>query len=108
MKRQENKMAFSPEKPENPRDLFVYGDDEIDQAAILMYDSDDGLFYRDKGNWNEITQEDDWEFDTDGLIIFYVDPAFITRYDEAETANEPISLEEVTKYESAGPVEITE
>lgn len=101
-------MPFTPEKPENPRDLFVYGDDEIDQAAILMYYPQEGLFYRDAGLWKEITTEDDWEFDTDGLIIFYVDPAFIARYDEAEIANEPISLEEVVEYESAGPVEITE
>jgi hypothetical protein len=101
-------MAFTPEKPENPRDLYVYGDDDIDQAAILMYDSDEGLFYRDKKKWNQITKEDDWEFDIDGLIVFYVDPSFTARYDEAETADEPISLEEVAKYESIGPAEVTE
>jgi hypothetical protein len=101
-------MPFTPENPDNPRDLLVHCDDEIDQAAILMYDSDVGLFYRDKGSWHEITEEDDWEFDLDGLIIFYVVPAFINRYDEAEVADEPISLEEVSKYESAGPIEVTE
>jgi hypothetical protein len=101
-------MPFTPEKPDNPRDLFVFCDDEIDQAAILMYDSDVGLFYRDKGKWNKITEDDDWEFDLDCLIVFYVLPTFTNRYDEAEAADEPISLEEVSKYESAGPIEITE
>lgn len=96
-------MAFTPDKPENPQDLICYCDTDIDQAAILTYESDDGFFYRDNFEWKEITPEDDWELDFDGLIRVYVDPAFIAAYDEAEKQDLPISIEEVMKYESAGP-----
>jgi len=96
-------MAFTPEKPELPQDLVCYCDPEEDQAFVLMYESDDGLFYRDKGEWKEITPEDDWEFDLDGLITVYVDPAFIEVYDEADSEDLAISIEDVVKYESAAP-----
>lgn len=96
-------MAFTPEKPNSPKDLICHCDPDIDQAAILTYQSDDGLFYRDELQWKEMTSEDDWEFDFDGLIVVYVDPAFIAAYDEAETQDLAIPIEDVVKYESVGP-----
>jgi hypothetical protein len=96
-------MAFTPNKPENPKDLICYCDTDIDQAAILTYESDDGFFYRDNFEWKEITPEDDWELDFDGLIRVYIDSAFIAVYDEAEKQDLAISIDEVMKYESVGP-----
>ena len=48
-------MAFTPNKPERPQDLVCYCDPDKDQAITIFYDSADGLFYRDKGQWKEIT-----------------------------------------------------
>jgi hypothetical protein len=96
-------MAFSPENPEFPTDLICHCDTDLDEAAFLTYQSDDGDFYRDKGQWKEISLEDDWELDFDGLIIVYVDPAFISVYDEADEQDLAIPIEEVVKYESVSP-----
>ena len=96
-------MAFTPEKPDFPQDLTCHCDTDLNQAAILTYESDDGLFYRDNFEWKEITEEDDWELDFDGLIVVYVDPAFIAVYDEAEKQDTAIPIDEVLKYESVGP-----
>lgn len=96
-------MAFTPESPEFPEDLFCFCDPDADEAVVLMYESDDGLFYRDKGEWKEITEEDDWEFDLDGLIVVYVDPAFIQVYDQADAEDLVIPVEDVVEYESVSP-----
>ena len=93
-------MAFTPDKPEFPQDLICHCDPDMNQVAILTYQSDDGLFYRDNSEWKEISKEDDWEFDFDGLIIVYVYPAFISVYDEAEEKDLALPIEEVVKYES--------
>ena len=94
-------MAFSPEKPERPQDLICYCDPDIDQAITIFYDSADGVFYRDKGQWKEITDEDNWEFDLDGTISFYVDPAVMPVYDEADMQDFAVPIEMVAEYESA-------
>ena len=93
-------MAFSPNKPERPQDLICVCNPDIDQAITIFYDSADGLFYRDKGQWKEITPEDDWEFDLDGTISFYVDPAFIPVYDSADMEDYAVPIELVAEYES--------
>lgn len=98
-------MAFTPENPEFPEDLFCFCDPDENEAVVLMYESDDGLFYRDKGDWKEISPEDDWEFDLDGLIVIYVDPAFIPVYDEGDAEDLAIPAEVVLKYESTEPEE---
>lgn len=94
-------MAFTPDKPEFPQDLVCYCNPDKNQAITIFYDSADGLFYRDKGQWKEITPEDDWEFDLDGTISFYVDPAFIPVYDEADINDLAVPIEMVAEYESA-------
>ena len=48
----------------------------------------------------EITEEDEWEFDLDGLIDFNVNPSFIELYDKADAEDYAISIEDVLKYES--------
>lgn len=98
-------MAFTPEKPEFPEDLYVFIDPEKDAVFVLMYESDEGLFYRYQGEWREISEEDDWEFDLDGLIDVNVDPAFIQLYDQADAEDFALSGEDVAKYESTEPEE---
>ena len=93
-------MAFTPEKPESLTDLFCFFDPDLEEVAILIYESDEGSFYRDKSTWKEISDEDDSELDIDGLIIIYVNPEFIGVYDEADQEDLAISYEDTIKYES--------
>ena len=46
----------------------------------------------------ELSDEDD-VFDFDGLMVIYVDPAFIAIYDEAEGSSEAIGMDELKEYE---------
>ena len=93
-------MTFSPDKPELPTDLICWCDTDKNQAAWLIYTSDEGDFYRNEGTWKEISSESDWEFDFDGLVPVYVTPALIPVYDKAEADNSELPIEEVVKYES--------
>ena len=92
-------MAFTPDKPENIEDLYALIDTEFDEVAVVIYESDEGTFYRQNGDWMELSDEDD-HFDFDGLMVIYVDPAFIAVYDEAEGSNEAIGMNELKEYES--------
>ena len=93
-------MAFTPDKPENISDLYALIDTEFDEVVVIIYESDEGTFYRRNGNWMELSDEDD-VFDFDGLMVIYVDPAFIAVYDEAEGSSEAIGMDELKEYESA-------
>ena len=93
-------MAFTPDKPESLTDLFCFFDPDLEEVAILIYESDEGSFYRDKSTWKEISDEDDSELDIDGLIIIYVNPEFIDVYDEADQEDLAISYEDTIKYQS--------
>ena len=90
---------FSPDNPENIEDLYALIDTEFDEVAVVIYESDEGTFYRQNGDWMELSDEDD-HFDFDGLMVIYVDPAFIAVYDEAEGSNEAIGMNELKEYES--------
>ena len=92
-------MAFTPDKPENIEDLYALIDTEFDEVAVIIYESDEGTFYRNNSDWMELSDEGD-PFDFDGLMVIYVDPAFIAVYDEAEGSNEAIGMDELKKYES--------
>ena len=92
-------MAFTPDKPENIEDLYALIDTEFDEVSVIIYESDEGTFYRNNSDWMELSDEGD-PFDFDGLMVIYVDPAFIAVYDEAEGSNEAIGMDELKKYES--------
>ena len=92
-------MAFTPDKPENIEDLYALIDTEFDEVAVIIYESDEGTFYRNNSDWMELSDEGD-PFDFDGLMVIYVDPAFIAVYDEAEGSNEAIGMNELKEYES--------
>jgi len=101
-------MAFNPEKPELKEDLYALFDDELNEVAVLIYESDEGVFYRNEEQWKELSEEDETEFDFDSLIVIYVSPDFIPVYDEAESNNEGIPLDELKEYESVDPNEVSE
>ena len=92
-------MAFTPDKPENIEDLYALIDTEFDEVSVVIYESDEGTFYRNNSDWMELSDEGD-PFDFDGLMVIYVDPAFIAVYDEAEGSNEAIGMNELKEYES--------
>lgn len=96
-------MTFRPENPELKQDLYALFDDEINEVAVLIYESDEGLFYRNKGEWKELSNEDDTELDMDGLIVIYVNPDFINVYDDAEAGDEAIDFNELKQYQSTDP-----
>ena len=96
-------MTFSPDKPENATDLICHCDPDTEQSYVLIYSCDEGDFYRQAGQWKEISDDADWEFNLDGLIVVYVGPAFIPVYDKAEADNAVLPIEEVVKYESVSP-----
>lgn len=98
-------MAFSPNKPSSAEDLMVFCDGDLDEVVIFLYDADeDGMFYRYEGDWKQIlSPEDEYDINLDDLILIYVDPAFISVYDEAEELDEIIPVSEVLEYESTGP-----
>lgn len=92
-------MAFTPDKPENIEDLYVLMDTELNEVAVIIYESDEGTFYRRDGNWLELSDEDT-PFDFDGLMVIFVDSAFTDIYDEAEDLSEAIGIDELEKYKS--------
>ena len=94
-------MTFSPDKPELPTDLICWCDTDKNQAAWLIYTSDEGDFYRNEGTWKEISSESDWQLDLDTLVPVYVTPALIPVYDKAEEENDNFFIEDVFKYKTA-------
>ena len=94
-------MTFSPDKPELATDLICWCDSDKNQAAWLIYTSDEGDFYRNESTWKEISSESDWELDLDNLVPVYVTSAFISVYDKAEEENDDLFVEEVLKYKTA-------
>jgi hypothetical protein len=88
---------FSPDNPENISDLYALIDTELDEVAVIIYESDKGTLYRHKGQWMELSDEDD-HFDFDGLMVIYVDPSFISVYSEAEGSSKAIGMAELKKY----------
>ena len=88
---------FSPDNPENIEDLYALIDTELNKVVVVIYESDKGTFYQHKGQWLELSDEDD-HFDFDGLMVIYVDPSFISVYSEAEGSSKAIGMDELKKY----------
>ena len=97
------------EKPELSESLLCFFDPDLEQVAVLFYESNEETFYRHegkwkiygaKGEWKKLSSGAEWEFDLDGLILIYVNPEFVVVYDEAEQEDIIISYEDTIKYES--------
>lgn len=91
-------MAFTPEAPEFPEDLYTMFDTDADEVSVLMYSCDQGDFYRHKSKWVAILSTDDTTIDIEGLLIVPVLPSFTPIYDETEAASEAVDMEELQQY----------
>lgn len=89
-------MTFTPEKPERITDLWAQVDPASDEVVTIYYNSDEGLFYREDGNWVEMTGPSPEEDEDD--IIYFVKPEFVAAYDESEKAGEAINTENLKQY----------
>jgi hypothetical protein len=90
-------MHFSPNNPENIEDLYALIDTELNEVVVVIYESDNGTFYHHKGQWMELSDEDN-HFDFDGLMVVYVDSSFIAIYAQAEDSSNPIGMDELKNY----------
>lgn len=91
-------MSFTPEKPAKPTDLYCLLDDEYDEAYTIMYECDEGEFYRHNGEWMEMTEDQVEDFNN--LNVIFVTPAFTPVFDEAESEDLAIGKEDVKQYEA--------
>lgn len=95
-------MAFTPEKPANPSDLRALMSNEFDEVTTILYDSDEGLFYRLDNNWNELTPDASEDLDLDGNKGIMVKPDFIAVFDAADKEDDAITEAEVLQYQAEG------
>lgn len=91
-------MAFTPDKPKKPTDLYVLIDNEYDEVYTIVYSSDEGLFFRYDGEWQEWNEA--INADTDDTEVVYVNPDFIPVFDEAESEDLAIGAADVKQYEA--------
>jgi hypothetical protein len=89
-------MAFTPEKPQYVDSLWAQLDPELDEVVTLFYRSDEGLFYREDGNWNEMTGPTPEEDENDE--IYFIDSKFISVYDESEKAGDALGVDALKEY----------
>jgi hypothetical protein len=95
-------MAFTPEKPANPSDLRAIMSNEFDEVTTIMYDSDEGIFYRLDNNWNELTQDVAFNLDLEDSKGIMVKPEFIAVFDAADKEDDAITEAEVLQYQAEG------
>lgn len=86
-------MAFDPENPANPTDLYATFDTQ-DRLNGLVYDSpDQGSFVRVNGEWQPIDANNNPSGIGVGMV--FVSPDFIIEFDSRMMYREYISLDEV-------------
>jgi hypothetical protein len=95
-------MAFTPEKPASPSDLRAIMSNEFDEVTTIMYDSDEGIFYRLDNNWNELTQDVAFNLDLEDSKGIMVKPEFIAVFDAADKEDDAITEAEVLQYQAEG------
>lgn len=87
-------MAFDPENPANPTDLYATFDSN-DKLNGLVYDSDEGSFARINGKW--LPLDNSTTPIGSGAGVVFVNPKFIMEFDSRMMYREYISLDEVQK-----------
>jgi hypothetical protein len=95
-------MAFTPEKPASPSDLRAIMSNEFDEVTTIMYDSDEGIFYRLDNNWNELTQDVAFNLDLEDSKGIMIKPEFIAVFDAADKEDDAITEAEVLQYQAEG------
>lgn len=71
-------MAFTPEKPANPSDLYA-SFDLNNELTGLVYRCDVGTFTREAGEWSTMTNENAPY--GKGAMVVFVSPEFIDEFD---------------------------
>jgi hypothetical protein len=89
-------MTFTPDKPQYVDSLWAQLDPELDEVVTIFYRSDEGLFYREDGNWNEMAGPTPEEDENDE--IYFIDSKFISVYDESEKAGDAIGIDALKEY----------
>jgi hypothetical protein len=95
-------MAFTPEKPDSPTDLKALMAIDFDEVTTILYDSDEGVFYRKDGNWMELTDEAYQKYDLEDNKGINVKPDFIAVFDAADKEDDAITEAEVLQYQAEG------
>ena len=95
-------MAFTPEKPDAPTDLKALMAVDFDEVTTILYDSDEGLFYRKDSNWMELTDEAYQKYDLEDNKGINVKPEFIAVFDAADKEDDAITEAEVLQYQAEG------
>jgi hypothetical protein len=95
-------MAFDPENPANPTDLYATFDAN-DKLNGLIYDSpDEGGFARVNGKWAPL--DDSSSPIGSGAGVVFVDPKFIMEFDSRMMYREYIKLDEVQEKFGVDPM----
>lgn len=95
-------MAFTPEKPADASDLKAVMSNEYDEVTTILYDSDEGIFYRLDNKWNELTPDAALDLDLEGGQGITVKPEFIKFFDAADKEDDAITEAEVRQYQVEG------
>lgn len=93
-------MAFTPDNPEDPRDLQAHCDPDKDVVSLLIYSCPEGDFFRDAREWKEIPVDGDWTFNLDGLVRVYVEPEFTYVFDSEDLTGVVTTIEDAILFES--------
>ena len=88
-------MAFNPENPAKPQDLYATFDTNNSLSGLIYRSPDEGSFSRINGEWVPLTPETN-PFGMGANVVF-VDPSFTIEFDSRMMYREFIGQEQVQK-----------
>lgn len=91
----ELEYAFSPNAPTDDENLYAAVDTDTNDIKYLVYSSNAGLFIRNDGDWEKLSDDDE---SLDSLEVNEVVPGFIKIFDMAQANNEPMTSDDIGKY----------
>lgn len=87
--------AFSPNAPADDENLYVAVDDS-GAVKHLVYSCSEGLYIRSNEGWFKVPVGDE---SLDDLTVMEMDPKIIKVYDMSEGDNQPLTADDVKRYE---------
>jgi len=94
------KAKYTPENLEFPKDLSCQWSVDDGQGVFLFYCTEDAEYWRLNGEWIEIRDDDEYEFDLDSTSTVYVNSSFIDLWDKYEKDDLPLMIDEIRTYET--------
>ena len=88
-------MAFDPENPVKPQDLYATFDIENRLNGLIYKSPDEGTYSRINGEWQPLSDNTN-PFGMGAFVVF-VNPSFIMEFDSRMMYREYISKEQVTE-----------